>query len=208
MVEYILFFSFIDSIKKEKDSIEKMFCFIGEVDSAISTASLKVGETKICTPNFTKEKQLISKEIYHPLIDNCIPNNINLIDRSMLLTGSNMSGKTTFINALLKAMGSIDVATSPTFSIVNEYVLPNDKIYHFDFYRIESLDEAYNFGIEDYFNSNNWLFIEWAERVEELLPEDTQTITITDLNENKRSLKLTIETDNLTKTSAMTEPKF
>ena len=131
-----------------------------------------------------------------------------LTSKTILFNGSMGAGKTTFINALLKAMGSIDVATSPTFSIVNEYVLPNDKIYHFDFYRIESLDEAYNFGIEDYFNSNNWLFIEWSERIEELLPEDTQTITIADLNENKRSLKLTIETENLTKNSAMTETKF
>ncbi len=131
-----------------------------------------------------------------------------LTSKTILFNGSMGAGKTTFINALLKALDSNDVATSPTFSIVNEYVIPNDKVYHFDCYRIESLDEAYNFGIEDYFNSNNWLFIEWAERVEELLPEDTQTITITDLNENKRSLKLTIETDNLTKTSAMTEPKF
>ncbi len=131
-----------------------------------------------------------------------------LTSKTILFNGSMGAGKTTFINALLKALDSNDVATSPTFSIVNEYVIPNDKVYHFDCYRIESLDEAYNFGIEDYFNSNNWLFIEWAERVEELLPEDTQTITITDLNENKRSLKLTIETDNLTKSSAMTEPKF
>ncbi len=131
-----------------------------------------------------------------------------LTSKTILFNGSMGAGKTTFINALLKAMDSIDVATSPTFSIVNEYVLPNDKIYHFDFYRIESLDEAYNFGIEDYFNSNNWLFIEWSERIEELLPEDTQTITIADLNENKRSLKLTIETENLTKNSAMTETKF
>ena len=67
---------------------------------------------------------------------------------------------------------------------------------------------AYNFGIEDYLNSNNWLFIEWPERIEELLPKNAQTITITDLNDNKRSLKLTIETENLTENIAMTEPKF
>ena len=131
-----------------------------------------------------------------------------LTSKTILFNGSMGAGKTTFINALLKALDSNDVATSPTFSIVNEYVIPNDKVYHFDCYRIESLDEAYNFGIEDYFNSNNWLFIEWSERIEELLPEDTQTITIADLNENKRSLKLTIETENLTKNSAMTETKF
>ena len=132
----------------------------------------------------------------------------HLNSKVILFNGTMGAGKTTFVNALLRAMQSNDVATSPTFSIVNEYIIPNDKIYHFDFYRIEYIEEAYNFGIEDYFNSNNWLFIEWAERVEELLPENVQNITITDLNDNKRSLKLTIETENLTQNSAMTESKF
>lgn len=118
------------------------------------------------------------------------------------------AGKTTFINALLKAMHSTDVATSPTFSIVNEYTIPNDKVYHFDFYRIESVDEAYNFGIEDYLSSEHWLFMEWPERIEALLPEDTQTITITDLQDNKRSLKLTINTKHLTENTAMTTENF
>jgi len=128
--------------------------------------------------------------------------------KTILFNGAMGAGKTTFINALLKAMQSNDVATSPTFSIVNEYSVPNDKIYHFDFYRIESVEEAYNFGIEDYFNSNNWLFLEWPERIEELLPNDSQTITIKDLKDNKRSLKLTINTNHLTEKIAMTEPKF
>lgn len=128
--------------------------------------------------------------------------------KTILFNGSMGSGKTTFINALLKAMTSDDVATSPTFSIVNEYTIPNDKIYHFDFYRIESIEEAYNFGIEDYFSSNHWLFLEWSERIEELIPEDAQTIIITDLKDNKRSLKLTINTNHLTENTAMTEPKF
>ncbi len=118
------------------------------------------------------------------------------------------AGKTTFINALLKAMQSSDVATSPTFSIVNEYAIPGDKVYHFDFYRIESIEEAYNFGIEDYLDSNHWLFMEWPERVEELLPEDSQTITITDLNDHVRSLKLTINTKHLTKKTAIKTVKF
>ncbi|WP_299523327.1 DNA mismatch repair protein MutS [uncultured Lutibacter sp.] len=126
MVEYILFFSFIDSITKEKNSIEKMFCFIGEIDSAISTASLKAGENKICMPNFTKEKQLISTEIYHPLIENCITNNINLIDNSLLLTGSNMSGKTTFIRTI--AINSI-LAQTLNVCFAKEYTAPFLKVY-------------------------------------------------------------------------------
>tara|TARA_R110000796_G_scaffold228888_1_gene346120 strand:- start:122 stop:586 length:465 start_codon:yes stop_codon:yes gene_type:complete len=132
----------------------------------------------------------------------------HLDSKTVLFNGSMGSGKTTFINALLRAMQSNDVATSPTFSIVNEYVLPNDKVYHFDFYRIESLDEAYNFGIEDYLSSNHWLFMEWPERIEDLIPEDSQTITITDLDTNIRSLKLTISTNHLTKNIAMKTVKF
>ena len=134
---------------------------------------------------------------------------LNLLESKVILFRGEMgAGKTTFINALLKAMKSDDVATSPTFSIVNEYKLPNDKIYHFDFYRIESIEEAYNFGVEDYIYSNHWLFIEWPDRIEELLPENTQTITITKIDNNKRSLKLTINNKLLTENKAMTEPKF
>ena len=85
-----------------------------------------------------------------------------LESKVVVFNGDMGAGKTTFIKALLKAMQSEDVVTSPTFSIVNEYSIPNDKVYHFDFYRIESLEEAFNFGIEDYINSTHWLFIEWA----------------------------------------------
>lgn len=132
----------------------------------------------------------------------------HLKSKVILFDGKMGAGKTTFINALLKAMNSDDVATSPTFSIVNEYTLPNDKVFHFDFYRIESIDEAYNFGVEDYLYSNNWLFIEWPNLIEELLPEKTQTITITKIDNNTRSLKLTINKKLLTENNAMTEPKF
>jgi tRNA threonylcarbamoyladenosine biosynthesis protein TsaE len=132
----------------------------------------------------------------------------NLDCKTIAFYGEMGVGKTTFVSALLKAMHSKDIATSPTFSIVNEYKLPNDKVFHFDFYRLESIEEAYNFGIEDYFNSNHWVFIEWPDRVQELIPENAQTINITSVDTNKRSLKLTIKNKSLTKNMAMTDTKI
>lgn len=142
-------------------------------------------------------------------IDKVAKQILNQFDvKTILFNGEMGAGKTTFINALLKAMQSNDTATSPTFSIVNEYNVPNDKVFHFDFYRIESIEEAYNFGIEDYLYSNHWLFIEWADRVEEILPENTQTLIIEKADNKERSLKLTINKKLLTENNAMTEPKF
>ena len=99
-------------------------------------------------------------------------------------------GKTTLIKALVKALGSIDVVTSPTFSIVNEYSLINDKIYHFDFYRIKNEEEALNFGIEDYLFTETWIFMEWFENIPNLLPKNYNLVHIK-LNKNdSRTLKL------------------
>ncbi|MCA0132703.1 tRNA (adenosine(37)-N6)-threonylcarbamoyltransferase complex ATPase subunit type 1 TsaE [Winogradskyella sp. D23] len=133
---------------------------------------------------------------------------VHFTNKTILFYGEMGSGKTTLINALVKALGSSDVATSPTFSIVNEYELSNDKVYHFDFYRIESIEEALNFGIEDYFSGDNWNFLEWPERITELLPKDSNSILITKLEDKSRSLKLTITNKNLTENNAMTVPKF
>lgn len=89
------------------------------------------------------------------------------------------AGKTTFIKAVCKALGVDDVVTSPTFAIVNEYRTDTaELIYHFDFYRIKKLEEVYDMGYEDYFDSGALCFIEWPELIEELLPADVVKVKI------------------------------
>ena len=90
------------------------------------------------------------------------------------------AGKTTFIKAICEAMGVEDTVTSPTFAIVNEYGVNKEfrSVYHFDFYRIKNLREAYDIGTEEYFYSGSPCFIEWPEMIEELLPEDAVRVSI------------------------------
>ena len=89
------------------------------------------------------------------------------------------AGKTTFIKAICEQMGVEDTVTSPTFAIVNEYETANGRpIYHFDFYRIKKVSEAYDIGCEEYFYSGHPCFIEWPELIEEVLPEETVNVTI------------------------------
>jgi len=109
------------------------------------------------------------------------------------------AGKTTFIKAICEALGVEDVVTSPTFAIVNEYALPSPRrgvggeaVYHFDFYRIKNLREAYDIGCEEYFYSGCPCFIEWPELVEELLPEDTVRVSIEVQEDGSRSVTLAI----------------
>jgi tRNA threonylcarbamoyladenosine biosynthesis protein TsaE len=90
------------------------------------------------------------------------------------------AGKTTFIKAVCEALGVNDVINSPTFAIVNEYRSDTtaELIYHFDFYRINAIQEAYNIGTEDYFDSGALCLIEWPEKITALLPSDTVFVTI------------------------------
>lgn len=111
--------------------------------------------------------------------------------KKLLFYGSMGVGKTTLIKEICKQLGVKDVITSPTFSLVNEYRNDkNESIYHFDFYRIESEEEAYNIGIEDYFDSNSWCLIEWPERIENLLPLEASIIKIKVLDNEKRNIQL------------------
>lgn len=94
----------------------------------------------------------------------------NMKDRKIFAFYGKMgAGKTTFIKAICEQMGVRDVVTSPTFAIVNEYTDGRDNsLYHFDFYRIEKLEEVYDMGYEDYFYSGNVCFLEWPELIEEI----------------------------------------
>jgi len=89
------------------------------------------------------------------------------------------SGKTTFIKALCRELGVVDLVSSPSFALIHEYQSDHfGKLYHFDFYRMEKLEEAYDIGYEDYFYSGNYCFIEWADKAEPLLPTGTLHIHI------------------------------
>lgn len=95
------------------------------------------------------------------------------------LYGKMGAGKTTLIKELCSQLGVTDIVNSPTFSLVNEYHTVDGKtIFHFDFYRINKLEEVYDFGYEEYFYSGNLCFIEWPELIEQLLPEDTLKLQI------------------------------
>ena len=101
------------------------------------------------------------------------------------------AGKTTFIKAICEALGVKDVVTSPTFALVNEYAdAEGQPVYHFDFYRIKNLREAYDMGCEEYFYSGYPCFIEWPELVEELLPDDTVRVNIEVLENESRIVTL------------------
>ena len=109
----------------------------------------------------------------------------------ILFSGEMGAGKTTFIKHLCRTLGVTEATSSPTFSLVNEYEATNNQIiYHFDFYRLKKETEALDMGIDDYLYSGNWCFIEWAEQIPNLIPEEHSVITISVLEDGKRSLVL------------------
>ena len=113
--------------------------------------------------------------------------------RIVAFYGSMGAGKTTFISALCRYFGVEDDVCSPTFTIVNEYrTAEGESIFHFDFYRIDSLREAMDIGFGEYLYSGSLCLIEWPEKVEELLPEETLNVRIAASDDGRR----TIEIDN------------
>lgn len=109
----------------------------------------------------------------------------------LLLYGEMGVGKTTLIKEICKELGIDDVTHSPTFSLVNEYQTnTGETVYHFDFYRIEDEEEAYDMGAEDYLYSNNWCLVEWPENVKNLLPLESVEIHISLLENGQRNIQL------------------
>lgn len=112
-------------------------------------------------------------------------------EKIWVLVGEMGAGKTTLTKAIGKALGIIDTVHSPTFSIVNEYLtVKEDTVFHFDFYRLETPEEALNIGVEDYFYSGNLCLIEWPQKIGGLLPEKFLKIEIEDLGGEARNYKL------------------
>jgi tRNA threonylcarbamoyladenosine biosynthesis protein TsaE len=109
--------------------------------------------------------------------------------KNLLFNGEMGAGKTTLISKIVKTLGSNDVVSSPTFAIINQYqIIDNQRINHFDFYRLKSEHEALDIGVEEYFYSNDYNFIEWSEKIPNLLPTKYSSIKIEKLDECVRKI--------------------
>jgi tRNA threonylcarbamoyladenosine biosynthesis protein TsaE len=107
--------------------------------------------------------------------------------RKFAFYGPMGSGKTTLIKQICHELGASSLVTSPTFSLVNEYNMPNGEvIYHFDLYRINQIEELYDLGYEEYFYGDQYIFIEWAEKAENLLPDQITRVTLEETGPKKR----------------------
>ncbi len=123
-----------------------------------------------------------------PSVANAVLSSIS--GKTLLFYGDMGVGKTTLIKEIAKQLGSANLVSSPTFSIVNEYPVQNGVIYHFDFYRLEDEKEALDLGAEEYFYSDNWNFIEWPEKIKNILPNQKNEIFITKNNDGTRTLTI------------------
>jgi tRNA threonylcarbamoyladenosine biosynthesis protein TsaE len=116
----------------------------------------------------------------------------NVNSKTLLFYGDMGVGKTTLIKEIALLLGVTDVTSSPTFSLVNEYQGRNSKVFHFDFYRINSEEEVYDIGIEDYFYQNAWSLVEWPEKIPNIIPEDAVTIQLNENPDGSRTLEIVI----------------
>jgi tRNA threonylcarbamoyladenosine biosynthesis protein TsaE len=112
-------------------------------------------------------------------------------ERIIAFYGSMGSGKTTIIKVICELLGAVDIVSSPTFTLVNEYRTTNgEPLYHIDFYRIKKTEEVFDFGIEEYLTGKSYCFLEWPELIEQLLPEKTIKVRISVGEKEERVLEL------------------
>ena len=97
----------------------------------------------------------------------------------VLLRGGMGAGKTTLVSRIAALLGAEDAVTSPTFALVNQYEGTEQRIYHFDFYRIDNIEEVFDLGYEEYFYSGDLCLVEWPEKIEPLIPDDAMVVRIT-----------------------------
>jgi len=115
----------------------------------------------------------------------------SVTNKKLLFYGQMGVGKTTLIKEICNQLGVLDSISSPTFSLVNEYNTSNkSKVFHFDFYRIENEEEALDIGIEEYFDTSHWCFVEWPENIENLLPLDVVQIHLSSLDVGQRTIQI------------------
>ena len=157
-LEPILFYSFQNALENKEEDLKKLFIFIGEVDSAISCASIQTANNNNCKPTFINKKAVLAEEIYHPLIEECISNDLKLEHKSLLLTGSNMSGKTTFIRTF-----SINTILGQTlnFCFAKRFEIPFFNIYS-------------SIRISDNLLNNTSYYLEEVARIKELIEASKQ----------------------------------
>jgi len=130
----------------------------------------------------------VSEEQYTQIAKAILPELIQ--HKVVLFEGEMGAGKTTFIRYILREMGETDGVSSPTYSLVNEYATAQGIVYHFDCYRLESEEEAYDIGLEEYLYSGEVCFIEWPKKVESLLPSHVLEIAITVEADKSRTINV------------------
>lgn len=108
----------------------------------------------------------------------------------VLLRGGMGAGKTTLVSRIAALLGAEDTVTSPTFALVNQYEGQECRIYHFDFYRIDSIEEVFDLGYEEYFYSGDLCLVEWPEKIEPLIPDDAMVVRITAGDDEQRIFEI------------------